>query len=229
MWWKQREALVEFGIARFVTDQKITVEEPLALISIMRHFESKFYSLEASVRYGYGLQDNKGTAFEDTVLLVLTRLLQNERELRHIFQFHGVSPSWARCKAQIVARKSSGDYEAFAIDRPFIPTATFAFSAQSAQDVEHWLRSGEAGWCIPGNLMGPDLMARLRLSDGRILLLVIKAKCHSSGNIDTVCADVTAHAIRSLIPANFFRSVVCSHLGILRDPLLTCLLAGRQV
>ena len=135
-----------------MANKKITVEEPLALISIMRYFESNFHRLEASVRDR--LQDNKWTEFEEAVLLVLTRLLQNERRLGNIFQFHGESPPWAHCTAQIVARKSSGDYEAFAIDRPFIPTATFAFSASTPQDVEHWLQSGEAGWCIPGSSWG---------------------------------------------------------------------------
>ena len=69
--------------------------------------------------------------------------------------------------------------------------------------------------------MGPDLMARLRLSDGRLLLLVIQAKCRSTGNIDTVNADVTASAIWSLIPGAFFCSLVCNQLGILPDFSLT--------
>lgn len=54
--------------------------------------------------------------------------------------------------------------------------------------------------------MGPDLMTWLRLDDGKYLLLIIQAKCHFSGNKDTVTADVAAKAIRSLIPDNFFAS-----------------------
>ena len=64
--------------------------------------------------------------------------------------------------------------------------------------------SSEAAWCIPGNLMGPYLMARSQLSNGRTLLLAVQAKCHISGNLNTVSSHVFASAIQSLVPKQFF-------------------------
>ena len=215
----EQESLVEYGVARFVREgqtSKITIEEPRALISIMHYFECNSRTLESHARRRF-----RGMASEEAVLLAMTRLLQNQRQLRSIFEFHGESPSWAGCTAQIVARKSSGSFEAFSIDHPTIMRSTFTFSAKSPEDVKCWLESGEAGWCIPSNLMGPDLMTRLRLSNGRLLVLVIQAKRHSVGNVDTGSADVSAAAIRSLIPSRFFHSLVRNQLGILLDFSLT--------
>jgi hypothetical protein len=65
--------------------------------------------------------------------------------------------------------------------------------------------------------MGPDLMTRVQLSNGRILTLFIQAKCRSEGNIDTVNTSVSAAAIQSLIPSRFFHSLVRNQLGILPD------------
>jgi len=212
----EQESLVEYGVARFVPEggeSKITIEEPLVLISIIRHFESNSRILESQ----RCLQDAQGVESEGAVLLAMTRLLQNQRQLRSIFEFFGESPSWADCTAQIVARKSSGSFEAFAIDKLTIMRSPFVFSAKSPEDVKCWLESGEAGWCIPGNLMGPDLMTRIRLSNGGLFVLVIQAKCHSAGNVDTGSADVSAAAIRSLIPSRFFHSLVRNQVGSLLD------------
>ena len=113
-----------------------------------------------------------------------------------------------------MARNSSGSFEAFAIDKPKTIRPLFAFSAKSSEDVQQWLESGEAAWCIPGNLMGPDLMARIQLRNRRTLVLVVQAKCHISGNLDTVSSHVSASAIRSLVPKRFFGSLVRNQLGI---------------
>jgi len=81
MWWTDQEPLVEYGIARFVREGerwKITIEEPLALISIMRYFESNSHTLESHVRSR--LQGAQGIALEEAVLLAMTRLLQNQRD-----------------------------------------------------------------------------------------------------------------------------------------------------
>jgi hypothetical protein len=232
MWYYERESLVEYGIARFIggtamTNQSmptkveepmpvkveepmpVKVEEPLALVSIMRYFESRHLTLDGNIRAR--LQDNQGTAFEEAALLAITKLLRDGEELRNIFQFHERTPSWARCAGQIVTRTSSGDYKPFDIidDKPVLPSTGVAFYAEYPEDVKWWLESGETGWCVPGNRMGPDLMTWLRLSNGRLLLLVIQAKCHLAGNIDTLRASATAQAIRSLIPSGFFASLVC--------------------
>lgn len=62
MWFLERESLVEYGLARFIGNE-VTVEEPLALVSIVRYFESRHLTLSGNIRKR--LQDDQGTAFED--------------------------------------------------------------------------------------------------------------------------------------------------------------------
>jgi hypothetical protein len=84
-----QEPLVEYGIARFVLTSsrpRVTVEEPLALASIIRYFESNSHTLDDNVRRR--LQDNNGTTFEEAVHLAMARLLQNPRELSSILRIH---------------------------------------------------------------------------------------------------------------------------------------------
>ena len=56
--------------------------------------------------------------------------------------------------------------------------------------------------------MGPDLLTRVRLDDERVLLLVIHAQSHFSGNANTVTARYTADGIRKVTPDKFFSSLV---------------------
>ena len=210
-WLAGQELLVEYGIARFVhagqeeTDTT-TIEEPLALMGITQYFASSGYSLESHVRKLS--RDNQGTALEEAVILGMTRLLQNKRSLGSFLTFYKKSP-WGALTAQIVAPNSSGGYDDFRVDGLF---SNPAFKAKRPEDVKNWLERRKEVYCIPGNRMGPDLITRVRLSDGEVVLLFIQAKCHLSGNNET---SVSAGAIRSLVPGRFFSSLVRNQLGIL--------------
>jgi len=217
MWTADKAPLVEYGIARFVGKQpsnqesaELSVTEPLALVAIMRYFEENQHTLESSVSIHFQ-NDNRGMAFEETILLALTTMLQDQRRLKDIFEFHGPLPLWADSPAQIVTCNPSGDYEAFSNDHLLAPSSSVAFSAPTPQDVTRWLERGEAAWCIPGNLMGPDLMTRLRLRDGGRLLLVVQAKSHTTGSLN-IASKKTSDGIKVLIPSNWFGSSVRNQL-----------------
>lgn len=184
------------------------MQEPLPLISIIRYFGSHRRTLDHTLHKQF--QDNQGVGFEETVLLAISKLLRNGKPLSEIFEFHPSTPGWAHSTAKIVTRTSSGDFVQFDLPdgESIAPSTGVAFHAETLDEVKNWLESGDTGWCIPGNLMGPDLMTWLRLSDGKLLLLVIQAKCYFSGNVDTLKAEDTAKALRSLIPDNFFAATV---------------------
>lgn len=206
MWWYEHLQLIEYGLARF-KGKRVTIEEPLALVSIMRFFGSRNTTLEGNIRAR--LQDNKGKAFEEAVLLAITTLLQNKRPLKDVFRFHGVVPSWARRTAQLVAQGPRGSFRAFdiAAHQPMTPSDGVAFCAENPEDLKQWIMGQhEAGWCVPGERMGPGIMTWLELDGGKHLLLMVQVKCHLSGNQDTLSAKVTADAV---LPARFFDSVVC--------------------
>lgn len=213
IWYKEGKVLVESGLARFIGEgDKVVVEEPMALVSIGCHFETQGFVLERAIRAH--LQSEKGLAFEEAVLLSCTRLFRRGARLDDVFEFHGNTPAWARQAAWIVTQ-GSGKIEVFDIVNwePDVPSGGIAYYAKDPKDVQGWIESMSTGWCLPGVLMGPDLMAWLRLNDGRLLLLLIQAKCYLEENIDTIEAEVTAKAIRSLNPDGFYATLVCARIS----------------
>jgi len=206
LWFSDHEALVQYGIARFVDEnQLVKIEEPLALVGILHYFDSMKHTIKQNIRSH--LQVDKGLWFEEAVLLAVTTLLENPAKLSEIFEFHGQIPEWAHCSARIVTPHPDGTLP-FSIDLPFDPSSIVAYSAKGPEDVTRWLEKGQEGWCIPDMSMGPDLIARLELDNGKRLVLFIQAKCRTTGNIETISAAVTADAIESLIPSKFFASSV---------------------
>jgi hypothetical protein len=183
----------------------------MALVSIVRYFASQGFTLEQDIRGR--LQSAKGLAFEEAVLLSCTKIFRRGARLEDVFQFHGTKPAWSSQVASIVVPKGD-NMEVFDIINlePVTPSAGVAYFAQYPEDVRQWITSLCYGWCLPGRYMGPDLMTWLKLEDGRMLLLLIQAKCHLEGNIDSLAADVVAKAIRSLTPSNFYSTLVCSCL-----------------
>jgi hypothetical protein len=209
----ERQQLVEYGLASFI-DDKAFVREPLALVSIARHFEERGFALYSGIRDRVQgtARASKGEGFEEVVMLALTQIFRRGARLDEVFQFHGSTPAWASQTAQIVNRRGDGTFGVFdlAIGEPEIPSsASVAYYAEYPADVERWIKSIPTGLCVPGQCMGPDFLAWLRLLDGRLLLLVIQTKCYFSGNISTLPAHVTAQAIQQTSPSNFFAKLVC--------------------
>ena len=215
MWYAERQDIVEFGLARFIDEgPDIIIEEPLALMSISRYFDKEGYTPDNFIRDR--VQVDQGLAFEEAVLLACTRLFRGGARLDQVFRFHGETPPWAHQSASIVMRASDGTLKDFDIPNgePVVPSNGIAFFANDPNDMKKWIQWMHTGWCLPGPNMGPDLMAWLRLNDGRLLLLLLQAKCHLTGNLNTV----TAEAIRSLIPKEAFSNLVCT-VSLLRSSL----------
>ena len=209
IWYGEHEELVEYGLARFKSNS-MTIEEPLALVGIIRFFDSHDITIQGNILRR--LQDNKGEAFEEFTLLAITNLLQGTRTLGDTFEFYGGNPTWAHCKGQVVAQAAPGEFRPFDIvtHAPTILSTGVAFCAKTPKDLKAWITGDhQAGWCVPGEDMGPDIMTWVQLEDGRRLLLIVQVKCHLSGNKSTVTAETSADAIQSLVPARFFASSVC--------------------
>src|ERR1700722_4863483 len=73
----ERKQLVEYGLAHFIDDKNsAVVREPLALVSIARHFEQRGFTMYSGIRdrvQGTG-QASKGEGFEEVVMLALMQL-----------------------------------------------------------------------------------------------------------------------------------------------------------
>jgi hypothetical protein len=205
-------ALVETGLGQFFGKQHsepcVIIAEPLAVMSIMQYLVSKGKTVWSNIYTICQHTESRGRGFEAAVLLSMTKLLQNEKPMAELLSFQDLTPEWATCTAQLV-RRSSDNPECFVPhgDDGF-PTTNLAQYAETPKEVTNWLKSGMTAWCFPGTLMGPDIIARVRLSNGNVVLLAVQVKCHLSGNEKTVTANVTAEGIRSLIPATWFHSLV---------------------
>ncbi|KAM6496474.1 hypothetical protein JOM56_009180 [Amanita muscaria] len=207
MWYNEMQDLVEYGVARFKGQgDEVIVEEPMALVGIVRYFEKEGFTIDGDIRAR--MQAAKGVAFEEAVLLSCTRLFRVGARLSDVFRFHGAVPDWADQKGWVVSRKGQGLEVADIVNgSPIVPSIGVAYYAKNPDDVENWIISKPSVWCVPGTLMGPDLMAWLRLEDGKLILLLIQAKCYLEGNKNTLVPKVTAEAIRSLIPNKFYDSL----------------------
>ncbi|PVF91052.1 hypothetical protein CPB86DRAFT_855689 [Serendipita vermifera] len=205
MWYYEKQTLVEYGLAQFPEEGKVEIVEPLAIISIIHYFESKGTAITCNILQS--LQDNKGTTFEEAVLWAMTRLLRGQYKLTDILEFKGPAPDWASCTAQIIARSSNQfvDFDIITQQLDWLGNS-IAIHAITVDQVTSWLKTGEAGWCLPGPLMGPDLMAQVRLDNGKIILLVIQAKCHMAGNAQTTAAQVSTSEIELLISETWYHS-----------------------
>ncbi|KIL55863.1 hypothetical protein M378DRAFT_173230 [Amanita muscaria Koide BX008] len=198
MWCNEMQDLVEYGVARFKGQgDEVIVEEPMALVGIARYFDKEGFTIDGDIRAR--MQAAKGVAFEEAVLLSCTRLFRVGARLSDVFRFHGVVPDWADQKGWIVSWKGQGLEVADIVNgSPIVPSVGVAYYAKNPDDVENWINCKSSVWCVPGTLMGPDLMAWLRLEDGRLIHLLIQAKCYPEGNKNTFVPKVTAEAIRSL-------------------------------
>ena len=215
-------SIVQHGLAQFVVENgsslSVQIKEPLTLVSIMRYLDSQRHTLGRFIYDGIrqGLHESrKGIPLEQAVLIAITRLLRDgKKALKDVFQFHGSAPSWAERPAQLVAQVSTGNYQPFDLITGDPPRVCDRVSCRAMQpeDVRKWLADGGAGWCIPGEKMGPDLMTWVRLGGEEVLLLVIQAKCHLNRNLATITSGAAANASRSLNPGEFFRSLVCKLL-----------------
>ena len=116
---------------------------------------------------------------------------------------------WAHQRGYVVSRKGQElEVSDIVNGNPVIPSAGVAYYAENPNDVKDWITSKQNIWCIPGRYMGPDLLAWLRLEDGKLLLLLIQAKCYLEGNIDTLVPRATSKAIQSLSTDKFYTASV---------------------
>ncbi|CCA77472.1 hypothetical protein PIIN_11449 [Serendipita indica DSM 11827] len=106
------------------------------------------------------------------------------------------------------------DYDSILHDATF-NDQVLPLRAKDPEGVIKWLTSDSlAAWCIPGHKMGPDLLTRVKLSNGSTVLIVVQAKCWEieSSERRFLPADATAHAILSVTPSTWFSGTITSNM-----------------
>jgi hypothetical protein len=164
--------------------------------------------------------DSRGSAFEELMVLYITKQFRHPAPIEEIFEFHGTRPAWASHAARLVRRIGKNDFEPVDLDtqRPVTPCTGVAYYASNVAGVIQWLTESTVGWCLPGDLFGPDLLAWMSLSSGEVVLLMVQDKSYLSSNKDSVAAKTTTAAVRSLTPGHWFKKAVRS------SPFTSCLM-----
>jgi hypothetical protein len=207
------ERLVEYGIARLRPDFKGQISEPLALVSLVKWFQGQGgFRLESGIRVRLADPDSRGSAFEELMVLYITKQFRHLTRIDSIFEFHGTKPAWVSQTAQLVHRVNGNEFEPVDLDtqQPFTPCTGVTYYASTVEEVIQWLTKSAAGWCLPGDLFGPDFLAWILLSSGEQALVMGQDKYCLSGNVDSVTAETSTKAVRSLTPGHWFKKAVCS-------------------
>ncbi|KAK2460014.1 hypothetical protein APHAL10511_008020 [Amanita phalloides] len=203
---------VEYGIAQLREDENRGYEghivEPLPFLSLLFWLEKNHHSLDTHIRHREADGSSRGDAFEELVILHLLRSLCIPTPLNGIFDFHGKEPVWSSQKAQLVGRVENTHVPISIPTRQVLnPKISVAHHAEQIEDIVEWLQNPVTATTIliPGILFGPDLLARVQLSDGEIVLLMGQMKCYTRGNKHTLDMSMMESAIRSLHSDHWFK------------------------
>ena len=200
---------VEYGIAHLRNDHQGEIIEPLAFLSIVRWFEAqKDLCLTANLSHPLADPDYRGNAFEGVVILFLLRTFCRPTVLSTVFKFHGTIPDWANTLTQISGRLRGGlEVPVNVLEIPWrYSSLGVVYYADTLEDIIRWFKESPApSVLVPTNLFGPDII--IKCFNGIHLLGQIKSCLQ--GNIHEIDASTTAHAINSLNPANWFKTLVC--------------------
>jgi hypothetical protein len=214
--------LVEYGVAQLRGNFTGQIREPLALVSLVRWFQKQEgFRLENSIRMRLADPDSCGSAFEELIVLYITKQFRHPVRIDEVFKFHGTRPAWASHAAQLVRRIGENQFEPVDLDtqQPVTPGTGVAYYASTVEEVIQWITQSTTGWCLPGDLFGPDLLAWMLLSSGEVVLLMVQDKSYLSGNKDSVAAKTATAAVRSLTPGHWFKKAVRS------SPFALCFLS----
>jgi hypothetical protein len=224
------DRLVEYGVAQLRQDFKGKISEPLALVSLVRWFQKqKGFGLENGIRVRLADPDSRGFAFEELMVVYITKKFRHPARLDEVFEFYGTPPAWASQSVQLVHRVGQNNFEPVDLDtqQPVTPGTGVAHYASNVSEVIQWLTESTLGWCLPGILFGPDLMGWMSSNSGDPLLVLFQDKSFLYGNKDSVEAKTAAKALRSLTSSNWFKqavrpssSVSCSILIHSSSPLM---------
>jgi hypothetical protein len=100
--------LVGYEIARLREEHKGQIVEPLAFLSLMRWLQGQRHlNLETNLRLRLGNESDRGSVFEEIVILYLLRTLRDPVPFTTVFDFR--CTPWAEEMAHIIARLDKVD------------------------------------------------------------------------------------------------------------------------
>jgi hypothetical protein len=210
--------MVEYGIARLRSEHIGQIVERLAFVSLLQWLETQERdNILSNIRKRLSLEDSRGLAYEELLVLYLLRTLRHPVPLSAIFNFHGTAPWWATAHAQIVGHLEGADVPVDVLgEAPQNPGLGAVHFAATPEDIIHWLENTDAAppILLPTPLFGADVMARVRVfPPARPTMEVIvlgQGKSYTRGNLTSLDADTTTKALDSLNEDHWFKKMKVS-------------------
>ncbi|KAF7297588.1 hypothetical protein MKEN_01381600 [Mycena kentingensis (nom. inval.)] len=223
--------IVECGFGPFVDPQLsiACMREPLIILAAMSQTASEAakaavsdprsrhvtipQQVENHFRVKIDDDSSKNNGFESYIALELAKAFAEPRALRDVFTFSDKFPApWLNQKAQLVAVHCSDDdpesLSIYEVNWPGrkVPAGHLGRTCNVEETVD-WLQNRDsrgAAFCFPDNNMGPDIMAKFRLEDGKLLWVLVQCKNWSAGvkrnGVPDRINEKTKEAVRKLAP-----------------------------
>jgi hypothetical protein len=176
------EKLVEYGVARFSDRRKIVANERLALLAASNYFTKKAaWSLQYFLSDGISnsMEPARRIGIEYVGAYLLAAAFRTPTRLSSVFKFWG-SNNLGNEKAQLVAlEKTDQGFQSIPVDVLSSVGPTYILGRTTSEEAEtlSWLEDPQrCVFCFPSKSVGPDLLLVLRLSDEKLLRLVVQFK-----------------------------------------------------
>jgi hypothetical protein len=200
---KQR---VELGFARFynrrdTSSEQAVVDESLLVLATT-------HQLATGITLGFldlamkALSDEAGPCptFEEFVAVYLAQAFGPNVRLCDGFDFGKDIPVWALLEdVELVALSSDRDHHVVdhSIDHMVGSPSPLCCSLTEATETIKWFQKSYTMMCFPDNHLAPDLVFFIRLSNGRVLCVIVQATFRSKPRLSKHDQDPSVCALES--------------------------------
>jgi hypothetical protein len=207
---KDEATYVEYGFARFVDAETktVAVDEPLVLLAATHWINTNHQTSYNFFAKQIEIQDRSSNGFENYIAFCIDMIFSSKRRLNEVFLFNGPTPSWCNLEVELVSlqRTALNHIEESSVCH-FTSSGSsvnLGIDTTSPEEMSRWLEHHSHNpICFPHLSMGPHLIFILRLSDGSLIWVALKAK-YSAGKNGSLSRKFLRHAMHSVTPCHFF-------------------------
>jgi hypothetical protein len=200
------EKLVEYGVARFNNRRDILADEPLALLAIAHYFTAeKTWNLEYFLVDALTTSNEsaRGIALEHFGAYLLGLAFKSPRKLSSVFKNFGSNALGDEVGELVAIHRIDGECICNRVDISSDegPTYILGRSPRTEEETLQWLENPRRSvFCFPVHTLGPDLIFMLRLSDGRVIRVLVQFKHNTQSKMGP---KETEDALHSVDPEKF--------------------------
>ncbi|KAJ7429860.1 hypothetical protein FB451DRAFT_1114963 [Mycena latifolia] len=206
---------VEWGFARFFQEPgqenpSSRLDEPIVLLALGQWLNAGFHE---SIHHRLALKIGENSpvgenTLENYLAFCLTKMLDGNSRLDHIFYFPMNAPAWTSQRAQLVSlyqADSTSDIEESLVTFGSRPSYSIGTHAPDPTSMAEWLKhERDAPICFPPTTMGPDLFFILKLEDNSRIWVALQSKYHGKPLLK---AEILKGAVQTVTPSKFFSSL----------------------